>query len=92
MNLLTIPLFAARSLGLCLLAALALLPTVATAQTPAKVMRIIVPYAPGGPIDVTARLMAERVKDTLGTVIIENRPAAAATLAPIWWPRPRRTA
>jgi len=80
MNLLTIPLFAARSLGLCLLAALALLPTVATAQTPAKVMRIIVPYAPGGPIDVTARLMAERVKDTLGTVIIENRPGGGGNI------------
>ena len=45
-----------------------------------KVMRIIVPYAPGGPIDVTARLMAERVKDTLGTVIIENRPGAGGNI------------
>ena len=80
MNLLTIPLIAARLLGLCLLAALALLPTVASAQTPAKVMRIIVPYAPGGPIDVTARLMAERVKDTLGTVIIENRPGGGGNI------------
>ena len=80
MNLLTIPLFAARPLGLCLLAALALVPTVASAQTPAKVMRIIVPYAPGGPIDVTARLMAERVKDTLGTVIIENRPGGGGNI------------
>ena len=53
---------------------------VASAQTPAKVMRIIVPYAPGGPIDVTARLMAERVKDTLGTVIIENRPGGGGNI------------
>lgn len=45
-----------------------------------KVMRIIVPYAPGGPIDVTARLMAERVKDSLGTVIIENRPGAGGNI------------
>ena len=80
MNLLAIPLLAARSLSLCLLAALALPPTVASAQTPAKVMRIIVPYAPGGPIDVTARLMAERVKDTLGTVIIENRPGGGGNI------------
>ena len=55
-----------------LLLAMALLPSGATAQT--RTMRIIVPYAAGGPIDVTARLLAERVKDTLGTVIIENRP------------------
>ena len=80
MNLHTIPLLATRSLALCLLAALALPATVASAQTPAKVMRIIVPYAPGGPIDVTARLMAERVKDTLGTVIIENRPGGGGNI------------
>ena len=50
----------------------------ATAQT--KVTRIIVPYAPGGPIDITARLMAERVKDSLGTVIIENRPGGGGNI------------
>ena len=43
-------------------------------------MRIIVPYAAGGPIDVTARLMAERVKDSLGTVIIENRPGGGGNI------------
>ena len=80
MNLTPFPLLAARSLALSLLAALVLPCTVATAQTPAKVMRIIVPYAPGGPIDVTARLMAERVKDTLGTVIIENRPGGGGNI------------
>ena len=52
--------------------------TLATAQT--KVMRIIVPYAAGGPIDVTTRLMAERVKETLGTVIIENRPGGGGNI------------
>jgi len=45
-----------------------------------KTIRIIVPYAPGGPIDVTARALAERVKDSLGTVIIENRPGAGGNL------------
>ena len=50
------------------------------AQAQPKVIRLIVPYAPGGPIDVTARLMAERVKDTLGTVIIENRPGAGGNI------------
>ncbi|MBK7508194.1 MAG: tripartite tricarboxylate transporter substrate binding protein [Comamonadaceae bacterium] len=38
------------------------------------------PYAPGGPIDVTARLLAERVKDSLGTVIIENRPGGGGNI------------
>ena len=45
-----------------------------------KPIRIIVPYAPGGPIDVTARALAERVKDSLGPVIIENRPGAGGNL------------
>jgi tripartite-type tricarboxylate transporter receptor subunit TctC len=45
-----------------------------------KVIRLIVPYAPGGPIDVTARLLAERVKDSLGTLIIENRPGAGGNI------------
>jgi tripartite-type tricarboxylate transporter receptor subunit TctC len=51
-----------------------------TAATASKITRIIVPYAPGGPIDLTARLLAERVKDTLGTVIIENRPGSGGNI------------
>ena len=46
----------------------------------ARPIRLIVPYAAGGPIDVTARLLAERVKDTLGTVIIENRPGGGGNI------------
>jgi tripartite-type tricarboxylate transporter receptor subunit TctC len=46
----------------------------------ARPIRLIVPYAPGGPIDVTARLMAERVKDSLGTVIIENKPGGGGNI------------
>ena len=60
-------------------AALAALPSLhAWAQN--KPIRLIVPYAPGGPLDVTARALAERVKDTLGTVIIENKPGAGGNL------------
>jgi tripartite-type tricarboxylate transporter receptor subunit TctC len=56
-------------------------PAIAQSATPSgKILRIIVPYAPGGPIDVTARLLAERVKDTLGTVIIENRPGGGGNI------------
>ena len=43
-------------------------------------IRLIVPYAAGGPIDVTARALAERVKDSLGTVIIDNKGGAGGNI------------
>ena len=46
----------------------------------AKPIRLIVPYAPGGPLDVTARTLAERVQGSLGTVIVENKPGAGGNL------------
>ena len=57
-------------------AALPALPALAQ-QRP---IRLIVPYAPGGPIDTTARILAERVKDTLGTVVIENRAGGGGNI------------
>jgi tripartite-type tricarboxylate transporter receptor subunit TctC len=78
MNIRPLPPLLSKSLAALSLAALALTSVTAVAQP--KVMRIIVPYAPGGPIDTTARLMAERVKDTLGTVIIENRPGGGGNI------------
>jgi len=52
----------------------------ALAQTPPRTIRIIVPFAAGGSIDVTARALAERVKDTLGNVVIENRPGGGGNI------------
>jgi tripartite-type tricarboxylate transporter receptor subunit TctC len=46
----------------------------------ARPIRLIVPYAAGGPVDVTARLLAERVRDSLGTVIIENKPGGGGNI------------
>jgi tripartite-type tricarboxylate transporter receptor subunit TctC len=68
-----------RTLLVTTLAATAALSTSA-ALAQGKPIRIIVPYAPGGPIDVTARLLAERVKDSLGVVIIENRPGGGGNI------------
>ena len=47
---------------------------------PTKVLRFVVPYPPGGPLDLVARALAERVKDTLGVVIVENRAGAGGNI------------
>ncbi len=74
-----LPLRLTKQLRLAALATVfALLPQAASAQ--ARPIRLIVPYAAGGPIDVTARVLAERVKDSLGTVIIENRPGGGGNI------------
>ena len=46
----------------------------------ARPIRLIVPYPPGGPLDTVARMLAERVKDSLGTVVIDNKPGAGGNL------------
>ena len=44
------------------------------------VIRLVVPYAPGGPLDVTSRILAERVRDQLGTVVIDNKAGAGGNI------------
>ena len=46
----------------------------------ARPIRLVVPYPPGGPLDVVARALAERVQPTLGTVIVDNKPGAGGNL------------
>ena len=59
-------------------AATAALPGLARAQ--ARPLRLIVPYPPGGPLDIVARSLAEKVKDSLGVVIVDNKSGAGGNL------------
>jgi tripartite-type tricarboxylate transporter receptor subunit TctC len=63
-----------------LLAGLAASVTGSALAQSSRPIRLIVPYAAGGPIDVTARLLAERVKDSLGPVIIDNKPGGGGNI------------
>ncbi|MBO9357270.1 tripartite tricarboxylate transporter substrate binding protein [Bordetella petrii] len=48
---------------------------------PTKPLRFVVPYPPGGPLDSTARLLAEKVRASLGQpIIVENRSGAGGNI------------
>ena len=51
------------------------------AAWPAGTVRLVVPYAPGGPVDFPARLIIDRlVAQTKGAFILENRPGAGGAI------------
>jgi tripartite-type tricarboxylate transporter receptor subunit TctC len=53
----------------------------ALAEFPDKPIRVMAPYAPGGNIDVTARIVADKLKDVLGvTVLVENKAGASGMI------------
>jgi tripartite-type tricarboxylate transporter receptor subunit TctC len=63
------------------LALLASGPAMAEAAYPNRVIKLIVPYPPGGTTDLLGRLIADQVKSGLNaTVIVENKPGAGTTL------------
>ncbi|HVF64138.1 MAG TPA: tripartite tricarboxylate transporter substrate binding protein [Casimicrobiaceae bacterium] len=67
-----------RYIGRSWLAVLGLAASVATAQSwPAKPIRYVVPFAPGGTTDILGRTVAEKLSVVLGQpVVVENKPGA----------------
>ncbi len=67
---------------LVLACAVAWLPAAAEQPAyPSRPIRFIVPYPPGGPLDVMARTLAEKVRPTLGqAMIVENKPGAGGNI------------
>jgi tripartite-type tricarboxylate transporter receptor subunit TctC len=69
--------------GLAAIAAPSLLISRARASDwPAKPVKIVVPFTPGGSTDITARLVGNRLQEVWGqTVVVENKPGAGGNIA-----------
>ena len=61
---------------------IAVWPAVSPAQThyPTRAIKMIVPFAAGGVVDVIGRLWADKMKPLLGTVVIENQGGASGSI------------
>ena len=70
-----------NSLVSVVVAAAALASPVASSIAQAQdTIRLIVPFAAGGPLDITSRALAERVRDSLGVVVIDNKAGAGGNI------------
>ena len=54
----------------------------AQAKLPTKPIRLLVPFAPGGGVDVVARVVGQKVSEQIGQpVLVESKPGAGGALA-----------
>ena len=62
-------------------AAAAMLPAARAQGYPAKSIRMIIPFPPGGATDILGRVLAQKLGDQLGqSVVVENRPGAGGAI------------
>ena len=62
--------------------AVAGVPTASAADYPSRIIRLVVGFTVGGPVDIPARFVADKLGERLGArVVVENKPAAAGMLA-----------
>lgn len=91
MNFIRIPLrarcAAASSAGaaatlstVAILAAMLATPLAQAQKYPEKTIRLVVPFGPGGGADIFARIVAQQLSETIGTMVVENRPGAGSTV------------
>ena len=64
-----------RAAIICLTLAALAAPAVAQDKYPSKPVKIIVPYAPGGATDITARIFGEQLRNILGQNFVIERPS-----------------
>lgn len=65
--------------SLCL--ALGAAPAGAQEKYPTRPIKILVPYAPGGATDIVARVIGDRLRDSIGaSIVVENKPGAYGIL------------
>jgi tripartite-type tricarboxylate transporter receptor subunit TctC len=57
------------------------LPAFAQAKYPDRPIRLLVPFGAGGVVDAVAREWTERMKEPLGTIVVENQGGAGGTIA-----------
>ncbi len=71
-----------KRFGLALLLVLFAGTAAAQGSYPSKPIRLVVGYPPGGATDIVARILANKLQESLGqTVIVENKPGATSNIA-----------